>query len=217
MSRFLLMGVVAFVLTSALIGWDVISTTRAKGLAEAQLVEEKKKAAELELVMKEQKELETKIKNIDLRIEAIKKLRNSQDGPSAVLEAIRDRIGETPEIYLASVDQKGDQLTINGSSRDESAVTRFGRSLEFSSGLFSNLSIETQRKELNAQTVASTTTGEIPKIEVIDFTIRCSYNSDRGKSGDPTLTADNKNGNVPKPPANNVPQPNPQTGQSANN
>lgn len=216
MSRFLLMGVVALVLTSAVIGWDIISTTRAKGLAVAQLAEEKKKAAELELVMKEQKELETKIKNIDLRIEAIKKLRNSQDGPSAVLEAIRERIGQTPEIYLASVDQKGDQLTINGSSRDESAVTRFGRSLEFSSGLFSNLSIETQRKELNAQTVASTPDGEIPKIEVIDFTIRCAYNSDRGKSDDPTLTAGNTAPGAPQPPAAG-PQPNPKSGQPSKN
>ncbi|NNE66711.1 MAG: hypothetical protein HKN33_09090 [Pyrinomonadaceae bacterium] len=191
MSRFLLMGVAVFVLTTAVIGWDVISTTRAKSFADAELAQEKKKAAELEAVMKEQKELENKIKNIDLRIEAIKKLRNEQAGPSAVLESIRERIGMTPDIYLASVDQKGEQLTIKGSSRNESAVTQFGRSLEFSSGLFSNLSIETQRKELDAQTASATPGGEIPKIEVIDFTIRCAYTPDRGKTDDETLSASN--------------------------
>jgi Tfp pilus assembly protein PilN len=221
MSKFLLMGVAVFVLTSAVIGWDVISTNRAKAHADAQLVEEKKKAAELASVMKEQKELETKIKNIDLRIDAIKKLRNEQAGPSAVLESIRERIGMAPDIYLASVDQKGEQLTIKGSSRNESAVTQFGRSLEFSSGLFSNLSIETQRKEIDAQTAASVQGGEIPKIEVIDFTIRCAYTPDRGNKDDQTLSASNEGANGQGQQKKDQPkkgeQPKAQAGLSADN
>jgi len=220
-SRFLLMGIAVFVMTTAVIGWDVISTTRAKAHADEQLVQEKKKAAELEAVMKEQKELENKIKNIDLRIEAIKKLRNEQAGPSAVLESIRERIMMTPDIYLASVDQKGDQLTIKGSSRVETAVTQFGRSLEFSSGLFSNLSIETQRKELETQTAASTPGGEVPKLEIIDFTIRCAYTPDRGKASEDALSASNKRSKDSEAPKNGSAkqgeQPKPQVGLSADN
>lgn len=190
MSRLLLMGIAVFVLTSALIGWDFISTSRAKAYAETQLAEQKKKEKELAAVIKEQKELEAKIQNIDLRIDAIKKLRNSQAGPSAVLESIRERIGITPDIYLDSVDQKGDQLTIKGSSPSESSVTQFGRSLEFSSGLFSNLSIETQRKEIGVQNASADENA--PKKEVINFTIRCAYTPEKASANSETTTASNE-------------------------
>jgi Tfp pilus assembly protein PilN len=176
MSRLLLMALTVTALTVAIIGWDVVSTQMAKADAERRLEEQKKIAAELEAVMKEQKELETKIANIDARIEAIKRLRASQAGPSAVLEAVRERIAMVPGLYLESIEQKGDQLTIKGNSPDESAVTQFGRSLEFSSGLFSNLNIETQRKEVGATQVSAPAPGtEAPKLEVVNFTIRTAY------------------------------------------
>lgn len=208
MSRLLLMGIAVFVLTTAVIGWDVISTRRAKAFAETELAEQQKKEKELEAVIKEQKELEAKIQNIDLRIEAIKKLRNSQAGPSAVLEAIRERIGMTPDIYLENIDQKGDQLTITGSSPNETSVTQFGRSLEFSSGLFSNLSIETQRKEIGAQSASADP--DAPKKEVINFTIRCAYTPDKsGANGENATTAGNQTpGNQPPANANQKPADN---------
>src|SRR5437868_14872210 len=73
-SRFVLMAVVVMVMTGAVIGWDVISTQMAKTDAEQQLDEQKRIASELETVQNEQKDLETKISNIDARITAIKKL-----------------------------------------------------------------------------------------------------------------------------------------------
>jgi Tfp pilus assembly protein PilN len=176
MSRLLLMSLTVAALTVAIIGWDVVSTHMAKADAERRLEEQKKIAAELEAVMKEQKELETKIANIDARIEAIKRLRASQAGPSAVLEAVRERIAMVPGLYLESIEQKGEQLTIKGNSPDESAVTQFGRSLEFSSGLFSNLNIETQRKEVAGTQVSAPAPGtEAPKLELVNFTIRTAY------------------------------------------
>src|SRR4051794_41986040 len=82
-SRFLLLSIVVAVLLATVIGWDVISTQMAKTEAERQLDEQKKIAAELETVMAEQKELEARLDNINARIDAIKKLRASQAGPSA--------------------------------------------------------------------------------------------------------------------------------------
>ena len=192
LTRMLLMGIAVFVLTTALIGWDFISTSRAKAHAETALAEQKQKEKELAAVIKEQKELEAKIQNIDLRIDAIKKLRNSQAGPSSVLEAMRERIINTPDIYLEGVDQKGDQLTITGSSPNESSVTQFGRSLEFSSGLFANLSIETQRKEI--ATTNASSDPDAPKLEVINFTIRCAYNAEKSgnKNEDGVTVASNQ-------------------------
>jgi Tfp pilus assembly protein PilN len=144
--------------------------------------------------MKEQKELEAKIQAIDARIDAIKKLRNSQAGPSAVLEALRERITMVPGLYLETVEQKGDQLEIKGTSNEEGAPTQFGKSLEFSGGLFSNLSIETTRKEdaIQATTTAAATTpvnpAEAPKLVTFNFTIRCAYTPSKASQPDANST-----------------------------
>lgn len=201
-SRLLLMTMAVAFLLTAVIGWDVISTQMAKAEAERQLEEQKRVATEMEAVMKEMKELETKIQNIDSRIAAIKKLRDSQAGPSAVLEAMRERIQMVPGLYLESVEQTGEQLTVKGNSEDETMVTQFGRSLEFSGGLFSNLNIETQRKEKPNQPQVSTPAGTEapPKQEIVGFTIRCAYTPSKAKSSQNTATMAN-NVNQPKPAA----------------
>lgn len=176
-SRLVVMSLVVTALLAAVIGWDLISTQMAKTEAERQLAEQKQIESELAVVIAEQKELEMKIQSIDGRIEAIKKLRNSQAGPSAVLEAMRERISMVPGLYLESVEQAGDQLVFKGNSPDEAQVTQFGRSLEFSNGLFSNLNIETTRADIQNQAapqkVGSTT--EAPKLSIVNFMIKTGY------------------------------------------
>lgn len=203
-SRLLLMTIaVAFLLTAGL-AFDFITAQRSKGQAEEALEVQKQKAAELETILKEQRELEAKIKNIDMRITAIKKLRDSQAGPSAVLEAMRERIAMVPGLYLESVEQTGEQLTLKGNSPDESAVTQFGRSLEFSGGLFSNLNIETQRKEKPNQAASPAPANGAdapPKQEIVGFTIRCAYTPSKAKASQNTAatTASNGGTTAPKP------------------
>src|SRR5690606_11865743 len=107
--------------------------------------------------------------------EAIKNLRAAQAGPSAVLEAMVERISMVPGLYLQSIEQAGEQITITGNSPDEAAVTQFGRSLEFSNGLFSNLNIETQRQEVVNQLVSAPVSGEAPKVNVVNFKITTAY------------------------------------------
>ena len=206
-SQLLLMSLAVGFLLVAVVGWDVISTQMAKSQAEKDLQEQKQIAAELEAVTKEMKELEQKIQNIDLRINLIKKLRSSQAGPSAVLEAMRERIAMTPGLYLESIEQTGEQLTIKGNSPDESAVTQFGRSLEFSNGLFSNLNIETQRKETPNAAPPSNPEAP-PEKAIVGFTIRCAYTPSKASSSQNPMPTT----------ASNMPQPNasqpvkPQTG-----
>ena len=207
-SRLLLMSLAVGFLLLAGIGIDVISSQMSKKNAETRLEEQNRIATELEAVMKEQKELETKIAAIDSRIDAIKKLRASQAGPSAVLEALRERITITPGIYLDSVEQKGDILDIKGTSNEESAPTQFGKSLEFSGGLFSNLSIETSRKEdpITSSTAAVTTPAnpaEAPKLVTFNFTIHCSYTPSKASQPDSATTA----ANAPKPQPNQATSP----------
>jgi Tfp pilus assembly protein PilN len=189
-SQLILMSLVVAVLLAAVIGWDVVSTQMAKTEAERQLNEQKQIAADLEVVMNEQKELEQKIANIDMRIEAIKTLRSSQAGPSAVLDAVRERIAMVPGLFLESVEQSGDGLVLKGNSPDESQVTQFGRSLEFSNGLFSNLNIETARAEVQNQQVVAKP-GADPdagKMQIVNFTIRCAYTPSKA-AGAGTTTA----------------------------
>ena len=185
-SRMILMSVVVMVLLVAVVGWDVISTQMAKTEAERQLDEQKRIATELEVVMNEQVELKGKIDNIDVRIEAIKKLRASQAGPSAVLDAMRERVAMVPGLYLESVEQTDDSLVFKGNSPDESQVTQFGRSLEFSNGLFSNLNIETTRTEVQNQNapVKVNTDGEASKLALVNFTIKCSYMPSKAPNAD---------------------------------
>lgn len=174
-SRLLVMSIVTAFLFVAIVSWDVISTQMAKADAEQQLEEQKRVEKELEVVIKEQKELEEKIAAIDARIEAIKNLRASQAGPVAVLDSMRERIAMVPGLYLKSIDNTGDTITIIGNSPDESAVTQFGRSLEFSNGLFSNLNIETQRQDEVNQAVVQTSGTEAPKVQVVNFTVKTAY------------------------------------------
>ncbi|CAN5551347.1 hypothetical protein BH10ACI2_BH10ACI2_19820 [soil metagenome] len=185
-TRIVLMTVAVTVLLVAVVGWDVISTQMAKTEAEHQLDEQKRIAIELEAVMKEQKELEGKIASIDGRIDAIKKLRASQAGPSAVLDAMRERIAMVPGLYIENIEQAGEGLVLKGNSPDESQVTQFGRSLEFSNGLFSNLSIETVRAEVQNQNVVQKPGGsaEVPKVQIVNFTIKCSYTPSKAAGAD---------------------------------
>ena len=204
-SRLLLMTLAVTGLLLAVIGWDIISTQMAKSAAEKELDNQKQIATQLEAVIKEQKDLEQKINNIDVRINAIKKLRSMQAGPSAVLEALKERITMNPGLYLDSVEQKGDQLTISGNSPDESVVTQFGRSLEFSGGLFSNLNIETQRKESPlAQTTSANPTA--PANQVVNFTIRCAYTPSKAGASNSANGALPANALNPPPSRSNAPQ-----------
>lgn len=203
-SKLLLMSIAVFFLLAAVIGWDVVSTQMAKSEAERQLEEQKQIATELEAVTKEMKDLEAKIQNIDSRIEMIKKLRDSQAGPSAVLEAMRERIAMVPGIYLEGIEQTGDQLTIKGNSPDEAAVTQFGRSLEFSGGLFSNLNIETQRKDAPNQPASVASNPDAPKDTIVGFTIRCAYTPSKAGASKNMMPMNAANGEMP---TNQIPPP----------
>ena len=181
-SRLALTSVVIFVLLAAVVGWDVISSQMAKTEAEQELAKQKTIEAELAVVIAEQKELEGKIAGIDARIEAIKKLRASQAGPQAVLDSMRERIAMFPGLYLESIEQGKDGIVVSGSSPDESQVTQFGRSLEFSNGLFSNLNIETTRTEITNENAPAPKPGdaaERAKLALVNFKIRTAYTPEK--------------------------------------
>jgi Tfp pilus assembly protein PilN len=190
----LLMGLVVLVLLVAGVGYDYVSAGAAKAKAEKDLEEQQRIAAQMAAVNKEQQELEKKTKDIQVRIDAIQKLRASQQGPGNVLREIKERVDSITGLYLESVEQKGNDLIIKGDSPNEASVTRFGQSLEFSQGQFSNLDISTERKpiQISDKEVTAQLDPTAPKPEVVSFTIKCNYS----QSGNATA--------APPAPANQV-------------
>src|SRR6202007_868179 len=120
-----------------------------------ELEKQKRINDQMNSVKREQTELEKKLADINFRIDAIQKLRGSQQGPSGVLAEIKARFDAVPGLYLKSVEQKDGELIVRGESPNEAAVTRFGQSMEFSSGLFTNLNIETERQIAQAAKTSS--------------------------------------------------------------
>jgi Tfp pilus assembly protein PilN len=204
-SQTLLLFVVVFSLLAVALAGHYFLTLRARNNAQRELENQQAIAAQMAAIIKEQEELQAKTKAIEARIDAIKALRSAQQGPGAVLRALKERIDGAPGLYLESVEQKGEQLVIKGNSPNEGTVTQFGRSLEFSFGLFSNLSIETVRKEMTFAVPGTITpasaTGDVPKPETVDFTIKCAYTP--GNAAPPPASSTPTSAN---PPANQVAQ-----------
>jgi Tfp pilus assembly protein PilN len=176
----MLFALVIFGLLTAGMYYDYSSSTSARDDQQAQKTEQERIQAQTVAVNKERTDLEKKTSDIQARIDAIQKLRASQQGPGTVLREIKARFDSVPGLYLKSVEQKGGELTIKGESPNEASVTNFARSLEYSSGLFSNLSIDTMRELAKVDPMAKSPASgpedpDAPKPEVISFTIKCSY------------------------------------------
>ena len=180
----LLLALTVFGLMVMAMGYDYVSSNMAYTAAQKELDAQKRLNLEMLATQKELQELEKKSKEIQARIDAIKQLRESQQGPSAVLQEIKARFDAVPGLYLLAIENKDGEITIKGESPNEYSVTKFGQSLEFSNGLFSNLNIETNRESVKtvaaAQTPAGTKAPEAAdpnavKPEVVTFTVKARF------------------------------------------
>ena len=180
----LLLALTVFGLTVVAMGYDYVSSNMARSAAQKELENQKRINQQMLAIQKEQMELEKKSKEVQARIDAIKKLRESQQGPSAVLQEIKARFDAVPGLYLIAIENKDGEITIKGESPNEYSVTKFGQSLEFSNGLFSNLNIETTREAAKttavetSKTPATAAAANDPnavKPEVVSFTVKAKF------------------------------------------
>ena len=179
-----LLALTVFGLMALAMGYDYVSSNMAYTAAQKELDNQKRINQQMQNTQKELAELENKSKEVQARIDAIKKLRESQQGPSAVLQEVKARFDAVPGLYLTAIENKEGEITIKGESPNEYSVTKFGQSLEFSNGLFSNLNIETTREV--AKTTQATTPQtpaqsdpDAPKPEVVTFTVRAKFGSEK--------------------------------------
>ena len=181
----LLLALTVFGLLALAIGYENVSTKMAHSAAQKELENQKRLQAQMLAFQKEQQELEKKTQEIQSRIDAIKKLRESQQGPSAVLQEIKARFDAVPGLYLTAIENKDGEITIKGESPNEYSVTKFGQSLEFSGGLFSNLNIETTREDAKvaqasgAAPAAAAEDANAVKPEVVVFTVKANFASSK--------------------------------------
>src|SRR5215210_2760094 len=178
-ARFWMLGASVFVLLGLAMVFDFYSASASQKKAKADLEKQEQIAQQMAAVNKEQADLEKKLKDIQSRIDVIKKLRSSQQGPVSLLSDLNSRLPKDPDFRLNTIEQKDGELTIQGQSPNESAVTQFGRSLEFSDGLFQNVSIEAERKTVDVKKEdygpADGPIDEKFRPEVFTFTIKCKY------------------------------------------
>jgi Tfp pilus assembly protein PilN len=205
--RFWLLGAAVFGLLGVGMLFDYVSAAASQTQAKAELERQQQIAAQMAAVNKEQAELEKKLKDINARIDAIKRLRASQQGPVGLLSEVNSRIPEDPAFRLESIEQKGGDLVIEGQSMNEYAVTQFGRSLEFSDGLFVNVSLEAERREMEINP-ADYDPKEGPfdlsvKPETFKFKIKCKYGPAQPPPAPPAAPAAPAK---PPAPANQVAQ-----------
>ena len=186
----LLLALTVFGLMALAMGYDYVSSNMAYTAAQKSLDTEKRINQQMQNTQKELADLENKSKEVQARIDAIKKLRESQQGPSAVLQEIKARFDAVPGLYLVAIENREGEITIKGESPNEYSVTKFGQSLEFSNGLFSNLNIETTREAAKAsttlipQTVVQTEPN-VAKPEVVTFTVRAKFDTSPKKDSQP--------------------------------
>jgi Tfp pilus assembly protein PilN len=177
-ARFWVLGAAVFGLLGLAMVCDFYSASAAQAKAKAELERQQQIAAQMAAVNKEQADLEKKLKDIQSRIEVIKKLRSSQQGPVSLLSDLNARLPHDPDFRLETIEQKNGELTIEGQSPNEMAVTQFGRSLEFSDGLFLNVGLEAERKPVEINPADYAADGPIDltvRPEVFRFKIKCRY------------------------------------------
>ena len=187
----LLLALTVFGLMVLAMGYDYVSSNMAHAASQKELDNQKRINQQMLAIQKEQTELEKKTKEIQARIDAIKKLRESQQGPTALLQEVKARFDAVPGLYLTSVENKDGEITIKGLSPNEYSVTKFGQSLEFSNGLFGNLTIETAREAAKQTAPPSGSAGpaatdaSIPPPEVIAFTVKANFGASKSQSQQP--------------------------------
>jgi Tfp pilus assembly protein PilN len=191
----LLLALTVFGLLALSIGYEYVSTQRAFNEAQRDLAQQKRLQQQMLAYQKEQQELQKKTEEVQARIDAIKKLRESQQGPSAVLQEIKARFDAVPGLYLIAIENKDGEITIKGESPNEYSVTKFGQSLEFSGGLFNNLNIETAREaakevaQASGSGAAAATDQNVNKPEVIAFTVKANFASSKVQQSQPAAPA----------------------------
>lgn len=100
------------------------------------------KSARLKRIEEIKRDILPKMAHVDARIQVIKELRTIQRSPQHTLESINERI--PVGLKLTSLKQNGNYLILVGNAPSGNIIKEFAKDIEFSGGLFSDVSILTE-------------------------------------------------------------------------
>ena len=112
--------------------------------------------------LKEIKDLENKIKEINKKLDIIKDLEKGKTGPVLLLSDISDAVPKN-KLWLTSLSEKDGKLDLSGTAMDYETVSLFMKNLERTEQIIATPVLKkTQSRELPAE-----------KLTVSDFTLEC--------------------------------------------
>src|ERR1044072_2782627 len=100
-ARFWMLGAAVGLLLGLAMVFDFYSAAASQKKAKAELEKQQQIAAQMAAVNKEQADLEKKLKEIQARIDVIKGLRSSRQGPVSLLPHLNPRLPAAPAIGRA--------------------------------------------------------------------------------------------------------------------
>jgi Tfp pilus assembly protein PilN len=193
----LIMVAGAFLLLLVVLASDYLYSSNRLEDANRQHDEQQRIATELKANREKKDLLERQIKGLKDRIKIIDDLSKTQKGPSAMLSLINERLPSTT-VILERIGQTGDSITIVGTAKGADVVSEFARALELNSnGLFRNMTLSTNRREVEVPNDTSDPSAGTHVEVVFDFTMSGKYQpTDIGK---PPEGAPGAPGAVPAP------------------
>lgn len=144
----LLMASVALVAAAAVAAW---SYTVDRDISTLRVERERLRAesTRLQALRKQVVEFENKKRLQQNRIDVIQSLKESQTGPVRLLNHVLQSIPRNSNIWLTSLDQKGDRVQITGYAHHSESVPDLLTNLS-SSGLFKTVDLQSLEQEKEA-------------------------------------------------------------------
>jgi Tfp pilus assembly protein PilN len=171
----LIMVAGAFVLLLVSLASDYLYSSNRLDDANRQLDEQQRIATELKANREKKDLLEKQIKGLKDRIKIIDDLSKTQKGPSAMLTLINERLPANT-VILERIGQTGDSIAIVGTAKGADVVSEFARALELNSnGLFQNMTLSTNRREVEVPNDTSDQSAGTHMEVVFDFTMTGNY------------------------------------------
>jgi hypothetical protein len=101
-------------------------------------------------------------------------LRQRQPAAHQLLSDLNQRWPQDNSWFVSEINVKGSTVEIKGKTKNELAITSFAKSLEFSDGLFTGI-LTRNNVEGNAPNGGLQQASQLPRSNVIEFTVFCSY------------------------------------------
>lgn len=144
-----------FTVAGGYLYWRYQALTSMSTELSRQLAEAERDKAYRQKLLKEIEVFENRKRTLEAKIDVINELKKNQLGPVQWLNALGDAVDKTPSVWLTSVSQNAEHLSLEGIATSLKGVADFASVLQ-NSGAFKNVSIN-ESAETNVSGLAGYT------------------------------------------------------------